>query len=127
VRPSGSARKLADNEEIEIRLYSIIYDAINDVKAAMEGMLEKEMEEVIVGQCRSTGSIQDHEKWELWPAPWSRKAYVKRNNPITVDPRWYRSVFRGNDGPQTIQGGCFRSESRLRLRNQHQKLQRTSR
>jgi translation initiation factor IF-2 len=49
VRPSGSARKVAENEEIEIRLYSIIYDAINDVKAAMEGMLEKEFEEVIVG------------------------------------------------------------------------------
>jgi translation initiation factor IF-2 len=49
VRPSAAARRLAENEEIEIRLYSIIYDAINDVKAAMEGMLEKEMEEVIVG------------------------------------------------------------------------------
>ena len=49
VRPSPSARRRADAEEIEIRLYSIIYDAINDVKAAMEGMLEKEMEEVIVG------------------------------------------------------------------------------
>ncbi len=49
VRPSGQARKVAENEEIEIRLYSIIYDAINDVKAAMEGMLEKEFEEVIVG------------------------------------------------------------------------------
>jgi translation initiation factor IF-2 len=39
VRPSTAARRLAENEEIEIRLYSIIYDAINDVKAAMEGML----------------------------------------------------------------------------------------
>lgn len=49
VRPSGSAKRLAENEEIEIRLYSIIYDAINDVKAAMEGMLAPETEEVIVG------------------------------------------------------------------------------
>src|SRR5690606_9478611 len=39
VRPSAAAKRLAENEEIEIRLYSIIYDAINDVKAAMEGML----------------------------------------------------------------------------------------
>ena len=39
VRPSGSARKLAEHEQIDIRLYSIIYDAINEVKAAMEGML----------------------------------------------------------------------------------------
>lgn len=49
VRPSGPARRVAENEEIEIRLYSIIYDAINDVKAAMEGMLAPEQEEVIVG------------------------------------------------------------------------------
>jgi translation initiation factor IF-2 len=49
VRPSGAAKRLAENEEIEIRLYSIIYDAINDVKAAMEGMLAPETEEIIVG------------------------------------------------------------------------------
>lgn len=49
VRPSGAARRVAEQEEIEIRLYSIIYDAINDVKAAMEGMLAPEQEEVIVG------------------------------------------------------------------------------
>jgi translation initiation factor IF-2 len=47
VRPSSSARKLAEAEEIEIRLYSIIYDAINDVKDAMEGMLAPKVEEVI--------------------------------------------------------------------------------
>jgi len=47
VRPSVSARKLAENEEIDIRLYSIIYDAINEVKAAMEGMLAPEFEEKI--------------------------------------------------------------------------------
>ena len=39
VRPSTSARRLAEKEEIEIRLYSIIYDAINDIKDAIEGML----------------------------------------------------------------------------------------
>ncbi|NQZ75202.1 MAG: translation initiation factor IF-2 [Ekhidna sp.] len=49
VRPSGGARRLAESEEIEIRLYSIIYDAINDVKDAMEGMLEPTSEEVITG------------------------------------------------------------------------------
>ena len=49
VRPSVNARKLAEQEEIEIRLYSIIYDAINDLKDAMEGMLEPVMEEVILG------------------------------------------------------------------------------
>ncbi|MFN4233783.1 MAG: translation initiation factor IF-2 [Bacteroidia bacterium] len=48
VRPSANARKLAEQEQIDIRLYSIIYDAINEVKAAMEGMLAPEYEEKIV-------------------------------------------------------------------------------
>lgn len=48
VRPSVSARKLAEEEQIDIRLYSIIYDAINELKAAMEGMLAPEYEEKIV-------------------------------------------------------------------------------
>ncbi|MDQ8004978.1 MAG: translation initiation factor IF-2 [Pedobacter sp.] len=48
VRPSTGARKLAEAEQIDIRLYSIIYDAINEIKAAMEGMLAPEFEEKIV-------------------------------------------------------------------------------
>ncbi|RQP19807.1 translation initiation factor IF-2 [Parapedobacter defluvii] len=48
VRPSTGARKLAEHEQIDIRLYSIIYDAIEEVKAAMEGMLEPKYEEKIV-------------------------------------------------------------------------------
>lgn len=48
VRPSGGARKLAETEQIDIRLYSIIYNAINEIKAAMEGMLAPEFEEKIV-------------------------------------------------------------------------------
>lgn len=47
VRPTLKARQLAEKEEIEIRTYSIIYDAINDVKAAMEGMLAPQYEEKI--------------------------------------------------------------------------------
>ncbi|MEO6169256.1 MAG: translation initiation factor IF-2 [Chitinophagales bacterium] len=49
VRPSLSARKIAEKENIEIRLYSIIYDAIDELKSAMEGMLEPKIEEKIVG------------------------------------------------------------------------------
>lgn len=48
VRPSGQARKRAELEGIEIRQYSIIYDAINDMKAAMEGMLKPKIEEKVV-------------------------------------------------------------------------------
>lgn len=47
VRPSASARKLAEKEDVDIRLYSIIYDAINEIKDAMEGMLSPEMKEEI--------------------------------------------------------------------------------
>ena len=49
VRPMGNARQLADKEEIDIRNYSIIYDAINDLKDAMEGMLSPELREEITG------------------------------------------------------------------------------
>ena len=49
VRPAGNARQLADKEEIDIRNYSIIYDAIDDLKDAMEGMLSPEMKEEISG------------------------------------------------------------------------------
>ncbi len=49
VRPMGNARMIADKEEIDIRTYSIIYDAINDLKDAMEGMLSPEMKEEITG------------------------------------------------------------------------------
>lgn len=49
VRPSGSARKLAEKEEIEIRLYSIIYQAIEELKDAMVGMLKPKVEEQIIG------------------------------------------------------------------------------
>ena len=50
VRPSAAARKLADQEGVEINTYSVIYDAIEDVKSAMEGMLDKVVKEVVTGQ-----------------------------------------------------------------------------
>lgn len=59
VRPSSNAKRLAEQEEIEIRHYSIIYDAINQIKDAIEGMLEPEFEEVI------TGNIQVREVFKI--------------------------------------------------------------
>ncbi|MDR0699360.1 MAG: translation initiation factor IF-2 [Tannerella sp.] len=50
VRPSTQARRMAENEGVEVRLYSIIYDAINDVKDAMEGLLSPEIREDICGE-----------------------------------------------------------------------------
>ncbi|MBQ5606088.1 MAG: translation initiation factor IF-2 [Prevotella sp.] len=50
VRPSSAARKLAEQNGVEINTYSVIYDAIDDVKSAMEGMLDKVVKEVVTGQ-----------------------------------------------------------------------------
>ena len=47
VRPTGTARKMAESEEVDIRIYSIIYDAIEEIKAAMEGMLSPEIKEEV--------------------------------------------------------------------------------
>ena len=49
VRPTGNARQIADKEEIDIKNYSIIYDAINDLKDAMEGMLALSLKEEVTG------------------------------------------------------------------------------
>lgn len=83
VRPSTSARKLADQEEIEIRLYSIIYDAINDVKDAMEGMLAPKLEEIIVGtiEVRDVFKIT---KVGTVAGCYVTDGYFKRNNKVRV-------------------------------------------
>ena len=83
VRPSSAAKKIAENEEIEIRLYSIIYDAINDVKDAMEGMLAPTVEEVIVG------NVEVREVFKITRVGTVAgcmviDGYVKRNNPIRL-------------------------------------------
>ncbi|MBX2897512.1 MAG: translation initiation factor IF-2 [Cyclobacteriaceae bacterium] len=83
VRPSASARRLAENEEIEIRLYSIIYDAIDEIKAAMEGMLEKEMEEVIVGNAE-VREVFKISKVGTVAGSMVTDGYIKRNNPIRL-------------------------------------------
>ncbi len=59
VRPSLAARKLAEKEEIDIRLYSVIYDAIEEVKAAMEGMLSPEIKEEIIA------TVEIHEIFKI--------------------------------------------------------------
>jgi len=59
VRPTGNARQIADKEEIDIRNYSIIYDAINDLKDAMEGMLSPKFREEV------TGNIEIRETFKI--------------------------------------------------------------
>jgi len=83
VRPSGGARKIAETEEIEIRLYSIIYDAINELKDAMEGMLEPTEKEVI------TGNIEVRETFKISKVGtvagcYVTDGFVKRQNQIRL-------------------------------------------
>jgi translation initiation factor IF-2 len=83
VRPSSSARQLAEKEEIEIRLYSIIYDAINEIKDAMEGMLAPTVEEVI------TGNVEVRRVFKISKIGTVAGCYVtdgiiKRNNKIRL-------------------------------------------
>ena len=83
VRPSSNAKRLAEQEEIEIRHYSIIYDAINQIKDAIEGMLEPEFEEVI------TGNIQVREVFKITKVGTVAGSYVTdgfitRKNKIRV-------------------------------------------
>ncbi|GAB3547509.1 translation initiation factor IF-2 [Spirosoma fluminis] len=83
VRPSSSARRLAEQEQIEIRLYSIIYDAINEVKDAMEGLLAPTVEEVVVG------NVEVREVFKISKVGTVAGCYVtdgllKRNNKIRI-------------------------------------------
>lgn len=83
VRPSTSARKLAEQEQIEIRMYSIIYDAINEVKDAMEGMLEPKMEEVILGTI-DVRDVFKITKVGTVAGAYVSEGYVKRNNQVRL-------------------------------------------
>ena len=83
VRPSASARRLAEKEEIEIRLYSIIYDAINDIKDAIEGMLEPVMKEEIVASVEVL-EIFKISKVGTVAGCVVREGRLQRNTPIRV-------------------------------------------
>ncbi len=83
VRPSPAAKRIAETEAVEIRLYSIIYDAINDIKDAMEGMLDPDTEEIIVG------NVEIREVFKITKVGtvagcMVKDGYVKRNNPIRL-------------------------------------------
>ncbi len=83
VRPTAQARKLAESEEIDIRLFSVIYDAIDEVKDALEGLLSPEIKEQIVG------NIEVREIFKVSKVGTIAGCYVldgkvDRNNPIRI-------------------------------------------
>ncbi len=83
VRPSAAARRVAEKEEIEIRLYSIIYDAVNDIKDAIEGMLEPVMKEEIVA---SVEVLEIFKISKVGTVAWCmvREGKLQRSTPIRV-------------------------------------------
>ena len=83
VRPTSTARKMADKEEIDIRLYSIIYDAIEEIKSAMEGMLSPEIKEEI------TATVEIIEVFKITKVGTVagclvREGKIKRSNKIRI-------------------------------------------
>ena len=83
VRPSTGARRIAEQEEIEIRLYSIIYDAIDEVRDAMEGMLAPKVEDVI------TGNVEVREVFKISKVGtvagcYVTEGFIKRNNQVRL-------------------------------------------
>ncbi len=83
VRPSGNARKLAEKEGVDIRMYSIIYDAIEEVKSAMEGMLSPEYKEEV------TATVEVQEIFKITKVGTVagclvREGKIKRNNKIRL-------------------------------------------
>lgn len=83
VRPSAGARKLAENEEIEIRLYSIIYNAIEEIKDAMAGLLAPKTEEVITGSAEVRQVFRISKVGSV-AGCMVLDGYIKRNNPVRV-------------------------------------------
>ena len=83
VRPTSTARKMAEKEEIDVRLYSIIYDAIEEIKSAMEGMLSPEIKEEI------TATVEIREVFKITKVGTIagclvREGKIKRNNKVRI-------------------------------------------
>ena len=103
VRPSLSARKLAEKEEIDIRLYSIIYNAIEEIRSAMEGMLMPEVREEIVATLEIREVFQSYKSRNscrmLCERGKDNQEYKGQDN-----SRWYCNLYRGTWFTETIQG-----------------------
>ncbi|GAB4341663.1 MAG: hypothetical protein OHK0038_21410 [Flammeovirgaceae bacterium] len=100
VRPTTAAKKVAEREKVEIRLYSIIYDAINEVKKAMEGLLAPEFEETIVGNVEIREIFKISKVGNI-AGCFVTDGYIKRNSKVRVI-RDGIVIFGGNEGGAEI-------------------------
>ena len=83
VRADASARRVIENENIDLRYYSIIYELLNDVKAAMSGMLQPEFKQEIIGLAE-VRDVFRHPKFGAIAGCMVTEGVIKRNNPIRV-------------------------------------------
>ena len=83
VRPTSNARKLADEEEIDIRLFSVIYDAVDEVKDAMEGMLSPEISEKLYGNAEVRETFKVSSVGTI-AGCYVTEGKINRNNPVRV-------------------------------------------
>ena len=117
VRPSLGARKEAEREGVEIRLYSIIYDAIEEVTAAMEGMLSpiSRRRLPVTWRCRNCSRYR---KWAPWQAAWC----ATRNNALTryalsvTDRDLHGEIDSAGSDSRRREGGCLGYECGISIR-----------
>lgn len=83
VRADASARRVIENENIDLRYYSIIYELLNEIKAAMSGMLQPEFKQQIIGLAE-VRDVFRHPKFGAIAGCMVTEGVVKRNNPIRV-------------------------------------------
>ncbi len=123
VRPSAEARTIAERDDVDIRLYSIIYEAVAEVRAAMEGLLSPEEREVLLG----TAEVR-----QIFKVPrvgtvagcMVTHGELQRRGQIRV-VRDAVQIYEGELGsPQALQGRRPRGARGLRVRSEHQQLQR---
>jgi hypothetical protein len=125
VRADAQARKLAESPDVDMRYYNIIYEAVDDVKAAMGGMLSPEKKEAGAGSGRDSPGVPHHQGrrgGRLLCA--GRHAQAFRSVRVLRDSMWcprWRTRFA-----EALQGRCARSQGRLRVRSEPEELQRHS-
>ena len=84
VRPSPKASQIAEQEKIDVRLYTVIYEVIGDVRKAMEGMLAPIEREVVLGPCRGEARFSMFRKWELIAGCYVISGKIERSNQVRL-------------------------------------------
>ena len=122
IRPTPNAQAMADQEKVEIRKYDIIYEVIDDIRAAMEGLLAPEIVEENRGQRRGAGAVPHfacrHHRGQLRTVG---NGATRRAG--AGDTRWPPPLSRQNRDLAPLQGRCARSGCGLRVRHPCRRIQ----